>query len=924
MASGTRGIPSFAILLVLALAVTGEPLAAQSAPGRIAGRVLETQTGTGIPGVRLVVNGTAATTLSGIGGRFTIQDVPAGTVEVTAENLGYAARTVTGVVVPDGGVVRLDITLAPQALELEAISVTAAAERGSVERALDEQRTAAGITSAITAAQMARSPDGDAAAALRRVSGVTVQDGRFVFVRGLGERYTTTSLNGARVPSPEPERRVVPLDLFPTSLLRGITTSKTFTPDQPGDFAGASVNIETREFPAERQVTVSIAGGLTDGVTGRDVLRGPGSTGLFGGIGGRGLPHPVAAAPDLFDARPQQETNRLVGAFRNAWSPGHGDAPPNGSIGISVGGSDPVFGRMISYLGSFSWSRSTDMKMEQVRAHALPAGDGGTREVDRYRGTTGTASVLWGGLAQLSTLLGSTTRIVLDATYSRSIDDEARTEHGFSENLGTSLRVDRLRYVERDVLSTRLRGEHEAGRHRLEWVGAVSRVHRDEPDRSEIVYGEMVDPATGDARGFGWFAGSPEAAVRTFGELTEHAWEAGADYRFRLGDGPAPASIGVGTRFRATDRDAGSQVFSISAFGLTEADRMLPPEQIFDGRFAGPDDTHFRLTPLSQGGRYAAHDRLAAAYALLDVGLGERVRLVTGARIERDRVEIDGETTLREPFTKDATWIDVLPSASLTVALGETTNLRLSASRTLARPEYRELADVTYREVIDGDVVRGNSNLDRTRIWNADLRWEWYTAPGEVLSAALFAKHFDRPIERVFLATSGTRLVTYVNAESARSYGIELEARKRLGFIADPFETLTAFANATVMRSDIEIDAANASQTNPNRAMVGQAPWVLNAGLGWTSPEGTTSATVLFNTVGDRIVSAGIMPLPDVREEARHGLDLSLRVGLTGSVSAKFDAKNLLDSPHVITQGSVTRERYRTGRSYSFGLSWNR
>jgi TonB-dependent receptor len=266
----------------------------------------------------------------------------------------------------------------------------------------------------------------------------------------------------------------------------------------------------------------------------------------------------------------------------------------------------------------------------------------------------------------------------------------------------------------------------------------------------------------------------------------------------------------------------------------------------------------------------------------------------------------------------------VLPALSLNVGMSDRQNLRLSVSQTLSRPEYRELAGVLYREVLGGDNVVGNPDLQRTLIQNADARWEFYPAAGEVLSIGLFAKRFDNPIERVYLATSGTRIVTFVNASSASNYGVELEARKRLGTFGEAFEPFTVFANTTVMKSDITIGSSSASKTNDQRAMVGQAPYVVNTGLTYASASGATSATLLYNVVGRRISSAAEAPLPDVYEEARNVVDLSLRLALPGAFSAKLDARNLLNEPYEVTQGSVLREYYRSGRTFSFGLSWKR
>ena len=225
--------------LLGALLLVPLPLAAQGAVGRIVGRVVDAASGQGLTDVAIQVVGTTQGTQSGVDGRYIINRVPAGTVTLQARRIGFTPKTITGLMLDADGALEQDISLGAAAITLEAQVVSAEAERGTVNEALDEQRNATGIVTSITREQIARSPDSDAAQAVQRVSGVTVQDGKYVFVRGLGERYTTTSLNGARLPSPEPERRVVPLDMFPSGLLQAISTQKNFTPDQPGDFSGA-------------------------------------------------------------------------------------------------------------------------------------------------------------------------------------------------------------------------------------------------------------------------------------------------------------------------------------------------------------------------------------------------------------------------------------------------------------------------------------------------------------------------------------------------------------------------------------------------------------------------------------------------------------------------------------------------------------
>jgi hypothetical protein len=262
--------PTSASFLVIRALGAQQPAATAPAAGRgrITGRVVDAKTGAGLTDVGVQVAGTATGTLTGVDGRFNLPTVDAGTVSLTVRRLGYAPKTITGVVVAAGRTTEQDVALSTATVQLVTVTTTASAERGSVNAALDQQRTATGIVNAITREQIARSPDADAAAAVSRVSGVTVQDGKYVFVRGLGERYTTASLNGARIPSPEPERKVVPLDLFPSGLLQSVTTSKTFTPDLQGDFSGAQVDITTREFPAQPQWSLALSSGFNTLATG--------------------------------------------------------------------------------------------------------------------------------------------------------------------------------------------------------------------------------------------------------------------------------------------------------------------------------------------------------------------------------------------------------------------------------------------------------------------------------------------------------------------------------------------------------------------------------------------------------------------------------------------------------------------------------
>lgn len=921
----------FAVITLFFTILFGAPSAAISqarSTGRIVGRVVDVATGQGVTDAGVQVVGTAIGVLSGIDGRYTINAVATGTVTLQVRRIGYAPKQVTGIFLEAGKTVEQNISIANAAITLTAVSVTASAEKGTVSEATDQQKNSISVVSTITAEQIAKSPDGDAAQTVKRVSGVTVQDGKYVFVRGLGERYTTSSLNGARVPSPEPERRVVPLDMFPAGLLQTITTTKTFTPDQQGDFSGALVDIKTKEFPAKRSASVQLGSGYASGATGSSLFSAT-------GVGGepfamvkhdRDMPPLIRSITDFQHLTlTQADMNLLASSFRNAWTPKTGTGAPllNGSA--SFGGNDPIlFGHRLGYLISATMSSGTDVKDDQVRALADRGNTkGSTVELDRFTGSTVSQGVLWGGLTNLSTYIGTNNRISFNGLYNRGSDNDARVETGTLSSDGIRAKITRMQYVERAVYSGQLSGEHQITvAQKFDWAATSSGVRRYEPDRSEFV--QAIEKGASGSDVLRWVNGGSGGAVRTFSDLRESNHEYRGTYQLEIGPTSGMSTIRIGGLFRSTTRDAQSLSFAIAARGLDNSQRALLPEQIFDGRFATATSNIFSIGPLSQGGSYTARDEISAGFAMAEVPVGRRVRVIGGARYESDRLEVDAFSTLGSPVRTAKLWNDLLPSLAVNFKISETQQLRISASRTLARPEYRELSPIISRDVVGGENVQGDENLQRTNVNNADIRWELYPRSGEVISLAVFAKQFVNPIERVYGAGSGgTSFVFFTNAKSADNYGVEVELRKDLDAFGKFFTPFTFFTNATVMQSQIHLDpSSQAASTNFNRRMVGQAPYVLNTGLTYSSHTGASTATLLFNRVGERLTAAGSSPLPDVIEQPRNVLDLSLRWALSPFVTVRTDLKNLLDTPHEISQGSVIRESYNGGRTIQAGVLW--
>ncbi len=914
-------LPRLVRLLLLATTVAVVPASTAQAQtdvpsGKLTGRIIDAVTGQGITAAGIQVVGTTIGVQSGLDGRYTILRVPAGTLTLQVRRIGYGPKTITGLLLPASGTLELDISLKTADLQLAAVSVTATKEKGTVSDALNQQRTATNVVNAITAEQIARSPDGDAAQAAQRVSGVSVQDGKYLQVRGLSERYTTASLNGARIPSPEPERKVVPLDLFPANLLQDITTSKTFTPDQPGDFAGANVNIRTKEFPASRQVNYSTSFGGNSRVVGQTLPFAPRAGGELLGLanGNRQIPNAISSANFLGNVS-QTQFNQMARQQRNVWNPTPRSGGPNGSFGASTGG-NTILGKRVGYVLSGSYGYTEEVRADEQFAVGNQGANNTVVPLTSVSGSTGRSTAQWGGIANFSTLLGNNSRVSLNTTATRSADNEARVDRGFDENLGDSIARTTLRYVERGVVTVTGQGEHQLGeRNKTAWQATYASTGRREPDRSDVVYAR-------NNTGQYTLLSSLDGARRLYFDLAETNNTAQVDHTINVGAIANQNTLKMGAYARQTDRRADAPIF---AFLSTAPDdiRSQQPDVIFGAAQSCDGCSLINVQPIGQAGSYTAEDRTVAGYLMADWGLGSRVRMIAGARVESANITVDAST--QGGFTSSANLnnTDVLPSLLVNTKLTETQNLRFGITRTLARPEYRELAPVTFRDVLGGVSVTGNDQLRRSLIDNVDLRYEAFPNPGEVLSIGVFAKRFDSPIERVEQATSGAYQARFQNALSAINAGVELEARKQLGFLGSWAEALTGFSNLTLMSSSVDLDTIGGlTVTDRSRRLVGQAPYVVNAGLTYSSLSGRTNATVLYNVVGERITAAGVIPLPNIVETPRHVIDLSLRFPVAGSLSGRVDARNLLDARYRFMQGNLEREGFNAGRTFSVGFSW--
>lgn len=918
----------------LTLLILTAPLALAQT-GTLAGSVIDGETGETIIGANVSIPGTTLGTITDLDGRYQLRLAP-GTYTVAFSYIGYDAQTVEAAVVTEGHTLSLDIVLTSTSLGLGEIVVQADAILSSEASLLRVQARAPAIMDGISSQQIRRSPDANSGEALRRVTGVQVSGGKYVFVRGIPERYNGTLLNGSPVASTEPDRRAFAYDLIPSNLLEHVLVAKSATPDLPGDFAGGMLQIATVDFPDRFTASVNLASGVNS-ATGTTLLSAPRGTLDYLGIddGTRRLP---AAFPqqNISSSHYSDEDRAGLGrALGNGWdlTPTQGPLTPNFSA--SVGGStEGPLGRL-GAVGTVTY-RSSYGLTEMIRREY----EGPDQLRFDFAGSQSRFNVTWGGLFNLSYRPGPHHSLSFKNFYSRTADDEvSRLAGGQFTDSGAEQQLTAIRFLARDVYSGQVIGEHylaTAGGLQLRWDLSRSYTTRNEPDYRRAVYQRVFDAP--DDEPFRLLVG-PTVSIknggRFYSDMDEGAW--GASLRGTLPLGTARLSAGASGQI--IDRDFESRLLAAirPRRDFDNALLALPLEDVFDPRNFGRLDKPgcenggsrcegFLLAESQTGGTdYTAGQRVTAAYTMLDTPLApisSRLRFVGGLRVEHAVQELESTSFSGDTLDVRSPYTNLLPSLNLTFALSERTNVRAAYSRSVNRPELRELAPFQYYDFELQTTVYGNDSLRQAVINNLDLRLETFPGPGQMLSASVFYKHFRDPIERAIVpgvALNAER--TFTNADVATNFGFELEARRGLGFLTDYLQLSTIILNYTRVWSEVEVRATAQTLPRAGRPLQGQSPYVMNLGINLVEPHWRTSLSVLYNRLGSRVIEVATANDDDVIESPRDQIDLALIQPLGGRYEVRLTARDVLNQPQRFMQsGEIVREN-RVGRSLSFGIT---
>lgn len=923
------------ILLLAYLVIFTQILYSQG----IRGKITDARTSEPLVGATVKIMGTSLGAVADLDGVYFIEDLKSGNYDLKFSYIGYSDKIFKSVGVSFNEITNLDVILNVDGLTTEEITIEANTSLANEQALLTEQKNSNKISDGISEQQMKRAPDAAASDVLKRIMGVNIVDNKFVFIRGTSERYNTTTLNGVFLPSTESDKKSFSFDIFPSNLLENIIISKSYTSDQPGNFSGGLVQLNTKDFPESFTLnfTTSISGNSM--TTGKENLTYSGeqnkilffNSGFDNGL--RGLPTSFPSQVISRDFFNKQDLKNFGRTFYNNWEQTKKNAPINGGYQLSLGNNYRIGEHsQVGVFGAYTYSSSFSNK-EVERIEYQETGE----KEQEYKGMNSSYNVQWGALLNASLRYGENHKFSLKNTYILNSADETQ----YLEGTHIPQTADRKLYSThlkiRGVYSAQLFGEHyfeKLLKMKFDWKTSYSESVADEPDYKTMIYQRergTEDPYTAPIS----VTGNPNTTIggRLFSNLKDI--NRSVEFNFEL---PAKISKSINMKVKTglyalkTQRHFNARLFApYFSNQISIWDKIKIQKLSIDSIFMSENiDTNKLVYEEFTSGsdNYYAYENSYAGYIMFDIPFG-KFRLVTGARLESNEQVLKSVDLKNLPITVNLKNNDVLPTVNLVYNVTENSNARFSYFQSISRPELREIAPFGFNDFNRNVFVYGNPyDLHRTLIRNYDLRFETYPNAGELISLSLFYKKFDAPIEVVYFSeSSDSKSNTYRNAKNgAVNYGMEIEIRKNLGIFSKYLHNFTFSGNLALINSKIDLSGLSSAEAKTERKLQGQSPYTINMGIYYDNPEIGTSINFLYNRYGSRISEVGLGGFGDIEEAGRDLVDFSVSKKFLKSFEAKFTIKNLLGKDiyysQLVNDISETVRYYRVGTSYSFSIGY--
>jgi TonB-dependent receptor len=897
----------------------------------ISGKIIEEASGKPVSGATIKIKNTNLSTLSDLEGDFIFRNIKVGKYELQFSAFTFETKVLTDVEVLNNETTNLTISLAEKNNALDEVVIkTVKAKSESVKSLLTMQKNSIRVSDGISAESIKRTPDKTASDVLKRISGASIQDNKFVIIRGLNDRYNTTYLNGAPLPSTEPDRKAFSFDIFPANMIDNLVIYKTASPDLPGEFAGGVIEINTKATPDKDFQSLSIGTGYNTITTGKNQL-------YSSDAKSSGLPTDfptVAAFQSLQQTHSENSIMQIASlakSYQTDWSLQNKTFDPNSNFQLVLGRHYNLkTGENLGLLVSVSHSTTNNYTETTRKTYETP-GALATNQLDQnYSVQTLTAAI-----ANLSLKLNANNNFSFKNLYSINTDNRVMDRNGSLNQESDPLYINTTSrmYTNNKIYTGQLLGEHffTESKIKINWVGTYSKVNRLIPSerRNSYTYTKFdngtvsqpraefsINSVGGDYPGSIYTSENNESIFGTKVDVSKKI-KIGANFttdvkigaitqsRYRTFDarqlGYIPFNGGVGgvnygnsTFSGAIPTQGNASIFNTSNIGILGAN--LSGLTLFDGT-KGNDS-------------YKAESKLNAAYLMFD-NVFNKFRFVWGARLESATQFLSSKSDSGVPVEVNVHNVDVLPSLNIIYSVTKKQNLRFSLYKTLNRPEFRELAPFLFYDFATKFNTFGDKDLKTASIINADLRYEIFPGKGQLFSISAFYKEFTNPIELQAQANNSNQ---YRNANSGTNRGFELEYRTLVSSIFGTesiklFEDTTIYTNLAIIRSKVDISNLVTSTTLTDIPMQGQSPYVFNGGLQYLNKELGLSFSSNVNRIGNRIAIHGNQTpggaTPAYWEKSRTFLDFQIgKSFLNNKLELKLNIQNALAQDLIFYQNN--------------------
>ncbi len=849
------------------------------AQNKLSGKVINAKNEP-IQGASVKLVGATGGTTTDLEGRysFNLSTGKKYTLEFTA--IGYTSKTVEEVELSANSANELNITLESVSKDLEGVVVRSqatTARRESTASLIAFQKNTNTVASVISAESIRRSPDRNTGEVLKRTPGASIQDGRFLVVRGLADRYNQAMLNGILLTSTEPDRKTFSFELIPAQMIDNIVINKAFVPEYPGEWAGGLIQVNTKDIPSKGFFNIQVGTGFNSQTIGKNFYKDKGGKLDWLGIddGTRGFPKGYTTKYE-FGALSNAEKTEIGKNMRNSWAPEQVNAPLNISFQSNGGFNTKIFGKTVGgNFGVIYNKRGTYQKLLNRRNVIIE--DIYTIETD-FNDDRYLQEVSAGALGSLTVQLNASNKISLKSIINVNTSDY------YTDRLGTDitrpdfmLKGSETRYKQNTFFTGQAAGEHTlSSALKFKWYGSFNILDGYIPDQRRLLYGRASeqDPY----RAIISNTLSQQSGSRIFQTLSDYIYTGGADLSYTFNWLGQKQTLKGGYMLQIKDRLFDAILFANYLPVDNDALKQLAPGQIFAPQNFGngaANSNQFAFDAIiDRSYRYMANTILNAGYLQLDNQFTSKLRVVYGLRVE-NYDQLVGSVKKWDPRFNNTKVTDFLPGVNATYKLTGKTNLRLSGSQTVIRPELRELSDLNLYDFELNASVQGTPTLKRTKVLNADFRYEVYPRAGEVFTAGIFYKHFTNPIEQFFNEGSGgASSFTFQNGELANDFGAEVEIRKKLDF-SSALKNFTFQGNLAYIYSRVE-----SKEFAIKRPLQGQSPYLVNVGILYDNEKTGINSTILFNIIGERLYlvgdKAGGASSPNVYEAPRPVLDYQI------------------------------------------------